>query len=374
MRLLKMKLHKTLRTLLLITVIFIIGFITVKYSVYGAFKYYYSNYSLNKPRILLIWYRGIGEQEFIERIKVVAKNKNIEFKVLNCKPRFYIRWFVSDAVNKGIQYYNPDFILTIQDWIERFGYPEYKNYLTLTLNDDKYINNNFEFINKEHIKYDIILPSFLNTDKLTKAYNKLNRENFGFSWYPTSNIFNYNYTGANKIFYSGGFLWDNERGSNRFISIFSMLDKQGYFQVCGPHKKWQHTPNSTIGLIPIDGKSLIKAHNQAGISLIIHTKEHRQSGTPTGRIFEAAAANTVIISDKNAFIENNFGDNVLYIDLKNRSAEDIYSQIDNHYKWILANPNKAKTIANNCNQIFKTKFSLEQQIDKLLAMHNKISS
>lgn len=341
--------------------------LAVKITVPLAFRYYYTG-AEDKKRVLLIWYRGIGEQEFIERIKIVAKQKDIDFKVLNSKPRFYIRWFVDNAVEKGIRYFNPNFILTIQDWVERFGLPEYKNYLTLTLNDGKYINNNYDFINQEHVKYSMILPSFLNTNKLTTAYNKLNRENYGFSWYPTSNIFDYEFNGAKKLFYSGGFLWDSERGSNRFTEVFSKLDSKGYFQVCGPKKKWKHTPNSTVGFIPIDGKALIAAHNTAGVSLIIHTKEHRESGTPTGRIFEAAAANTVIISDRNAFIENNFGDNVLYVDLNGKSADEIYSQIDKHYNWILNNPQKAKIMANNCNQIFKAKFSLEQQIDKLLAM------
>ena len=104
------------------------------------------------------------------------------------------------------------------------------------------------------------------------------------------------------------------------------------------------------------------------MSLLLHHREHLAGGSPTNRIFEAAAANNVIISDAHPFIKQHFGDNVLYIDI-DQNAESMFKQVDAHMQWILANPLQAQQKAANCNAIYKQKFILEKQLADLLDLH-----
>jgi spore maturation protein CgeB len=79
---------------------------------------------------------------------------------------------------------------------------------------------------------------------------------------------------------------------------------------------------------------------------------------PSARIFEAAAASSVIISDELPFTQKHFGDSVLYVDTT-QSAEEMFRTIDGHVKWILSHPQEAQELARRSHQIFCEKFALE---------------
>lgn len=349
-------------------------YLLINWSVQSNFKATYKVTSNDTPaKILLVWYRGIGEQETIARLKITAQRMGVELRSVSVKPPFYIRWFVKDPVAIAREQMQPDFLLTIQDWIEY--YPGIPNYMTLTLGTERYIttepDGQVKFINPEHAKFDALLPSFKDIDLLRTAYEAQGKKYQGFAWYPTAYTTEYESTAPNKLFYSGGFLWDTTRGSAKYKELFVMLDRAGYFAVCGPKKKWRSTPNSALGFIPVDGVALIQAQHNAGISLLLHTQLHLNGGAPTGRIFEAAAANTVIISDRHPFIEKYFGDNVLYIDIQ-QDAVGMFKQIDAHMAWIKANPQAAQTMAQNCKDIFMQNFSMEAQLARLIALHHEV--
>ncbi len=326
-------------------------------------------------KILLVWYRGIGEQETIERLKIASKRIGVDLRVATTGPKFYIRKFVKDPIGIARDNFKPDFILTIQDWLEY--YPGVPNYMTLTLGTERYLTNDQHnatiFANPEHAKFDALLPSFKDIEQLQTTYEQTTGKKFlGFAWYPTAYITEYKPAIATKLFYSGGFLWDETRGSQKYKELFTLLDRTGYFSVCGPKRKWKHTPDSAIGFIPVDGVSLLEAHHRAGVSLLLHHQLHLNGAAPTGRIFEAAAANTVIISDQHPFIMQHFGDNVLYVDTQ-QDAAGIFKQIDDHMTWIRAHPAEAQQMADNCHAINAQKFSLEAQLQKLIAMHQNAS-
>jgi spore maturation protein CgeB len=157
----------------------------------------------------------------------------------------------------------------------------------------------------------------------------------------------------------------------KYKKLFSRLDKTHFFSVYGQKNEWLHTPNCYRGFIKSDGLSLIKTMNKCGVTLILHAPDHYLGHTPTARIFEAAAASTVIISDKNPFVERNFGDSVLYIDHE-KTSDEIFDQINNHMKWITANPEEAKNLARRSHEIFIKKFTLEAQLLKLLDLHKDL--
>lgn len=348
------------------------------------FRSYYSNNNDQAAgKFLIVWHKGLGEQETIARLKIAAKNMNWEARVVSIQPRFYLRWFVKNPVETAIKNFQPDFLLTIQDWVPYYyvqnqGGASLPNYLTLTMGTEHYLkqmaDGDYDFVNPEHKKFDLVLPSFWDIDKLQAAVKKNTGQQYqGFYWYPVANATTYDPVEPEHLFYSGGVRWDPRRASKLYEEFFQKLDQQGYLRVCGPKHKWRHTPNSALGVIQIDGTSLIDAQHKAGISLLLHSQDHLDGGAPTGRIFEAAAANTVIISDPHPFVKMHFAENVLYINPQG-DAEDIFKQIDEHMRWIKANPQQAKQMANNCHKIFLDKFTMEQQLAKLFAVHKSLTS
>lgn len=360
-----------MRITFLVSILSLVAYMALSLAVPYWFKQgFRAHDTQGRAKILVVWYRGIGEQETIERLKITAQRLGIELRAVSTSPPFYIRWFVKDSVAVARAELTPDFILSIQDWVNY--YPGLPNYMTLTLGTERYLakdtNGDLQFTNPEHLRFDALLPSFQHIDQLQAVYEKSGKVFRGFAWYPTAYVTDYALAEPKKLFYSGGFLWDETRGSQKYKQLFSKLDQAGYFAVCGPKKKWRHTPSSALGFIPVDGVSLLKAQHNAGISLLLHTQLHLNGGAPTGRIFEAAAAKTVIISDKHPFVEKYFGDNVLYVDVT-QDAQAIYQQIDKHMQWIYANPQAAKRLAEASNAIFVEHFSMEAQLLKLLAMH-----
>ncbi len=126
-----------------------------------------------------------------------------------------------------------------------------------------------------------------------------------------------------------------------------------------------------MGPIPFDGSSVIDVLQQYGIVLILHSDIHNAEGIPSSRIFEAAAASTVIISDKNPFVEKHFKDSVFYIDTS-LSMEEICCQILEHLENIYTNPKKAQMMAKIAHQIFSNNFEMSNQLLALYSLNQKI--
>ncbi len=331
--------------------------------------------ALHKAKILLVWFGGYGETDTIARLKIAATHENIDLRIINGNPHKIKREPFNEPVEKAIKLFRPDFLLLIED---RLGnYPGIRNYMTLTHGTARYLrvrpNGKVDLLIPHLANFDALLPSFKDIDLLQQAMQNIGKTYNGFEWYPTVYITEYAPANPQKLYYSGGKLWDKTRGSVKYREVYKKLDSAGYFAVSGPEDTWQDMPNSWIGLIPFDGKSLLAKIHDAGMELVLHHAEHLRGGAPTARIFEAAAANVVIISDKHPFVMQNFGDNVLYIDVS-QDADSIFNQIDRHVKWILAHPIEAKQKAANCNAIFKQKYSLEQQLQKLLALHQRMQA
>jgi len=170
----------------------------------------------------------------------------------------------------------------------------------------------------------------------------------------------------NNLFYCGD-TWDKLRNSDKYHNIMTTLEAKGYLQVYGMANKWEFLKSAYKGYVAANGYSLIEKMQQAGVTLILHSYYHLKDAIPTSRIFEAAAASTVIISDRNKFIEQEFGDCVLYIDIT-QSAEQVSGEIDNHMQWIKDHPDKARELARCAHQIFHDRFTFEQQLLNVAAM------
>lgn len=324
----------------------------------GSFIHFYSFYKEYKldtvqPKLLVVWGSGYGEREQKQRIKIAAERIGIAMKsVSNTTPEHAQDLFKWQRNKYAAKIYKPNMVLIIEGWEPII--PGFNNYVTLAWPANS-------FIGKDFSKYTGVLPVFNDFNSLPA-----NTKIIG-NWYPSTYKTDFIPHTPKKLFYLGGTLYDKTRGSDKYKKLFILLDKTGYLAVYGNQDKWQHTPNSLQTTLPFDGKSILQTANAAGITLVLHAQEHFDAGMPTGRIFEAAAANTVIISDKNKFVLDNFGDNVLYIDI-DKDAETIFQQIDAHMQWIFANPVKSQAMANKCHVILNEKFNLEDQLNRLLAV------
>lgn len=232
-------------------------------------------------------------------------------------------------------------------------YPDCKNYLILF--DNKYtINDNFE-LKKEYLNYD----GYLCTIKFTSNPSMI--------WYPTVQNTDYVEVKPNKLLH----LINKTLLNTKYSKVLKRLDRQGYCAYYGRGVNPSQFPNSYRGKIPYNGVSLLRALCESGIVLIIHRDTHNQMGIPSGKIFEAAAASCVIISDRNPFVLEHFGESVLYFD-NEADIPTIFSQIDAHMQWIKENPEEALIKAKQAHTIFSEKFSLENQLLQLEKMHEHL--
>ena len=139
------------------------------------------------------------------------------------------------------------------------------------------------------------------------------------------------------------------------------MSEEKYTHFFGIAKNGLEYGEAYKGSIAQQSNSVSDKIHEIGICLVLHSDLHIQNAIPSGRIFEAAAASAIIISDKNPFVDRYFKDSVLYIDQK-KSGEEMFSQIDAHVNWIFSNLEKAQKMAKRSYQIFIEQFLLEKQL------------
>jgi hypothetical protein len=168
--------------------------------------------------------------------------------------------------------------------------------------------------------------------------------------------------------------WDDLRSSNKYKEFIRLLSKNLPIKIFGFYGNLSSylDLNSDLygGFIP-SAIEIIAAIRQNGIYLLTHSDLHIKSSLPSLRIFEATAANAVVISDMHPFAIEHFGNNFLYFDQTADSAA-MYKQVKEHYNWIKANPEKAKAMAARAHQIFLEKFTLDKDLDRIAKMHEYV--
>lgn len=166
-------------------------------------------------------------------------------------------------------------------------------------------------------------------------------------------------------------VWGNRLKDEKFKKIYNMLSRSGFTKFYGIHKNEDIIENGYIGKIPFDGTSVIEILQKHGIVLIFHSEIHNKEEIPSSRIFEAAAASTVIISDQNEFVKKHFKDAVFYVDTS-LPAEEVYGQIEHHMETIRQNPEAALDKAKKAHHIFAEYFSMDAQLLNIHAMHRQV--
>jgi glycosyltransferase involved in cell wall biosynthesis len=177
-----------------------------------------------------------------------------------------------------------------------------------------------------------------------------------------------------KLFFCGG-NWD-DRGNEEYFKLWRTLSATGYFETYGQSKAWKdpltgRPVKAYRGELPSVADAVYEKMRECGISLVIHGRMHREADCPSARIFEAASASCVIISDELPFTKRHFGDSVLYVDTT-KSADEMFRAINNQMRWILAHPAEAQELARRSHQIFCENFALEDLTRDILDLYESV--
>ena len=270
-----------------------------------------------------------------------------------------------------INEFKPDFIISLYPKIYAPLSLKIPHYLAITRSHEKVIGTYSRVIRK--------FQGFLSVPQNHEIFHKFFKDLPGnyplIDWVPSVLRTRYKPLKYSRLFYAGT-NWDALRSSKPYLKCFRYLASFDLVDIYGPKFAWEK-----VGLVefhkadlPYDGECFTNALTDCGIVLVLHSQEHLEHGLISARIFEAAAAGAVIISDRHSFVEKEFQDSVLYIDIdkdNKLSGEEMFRQIYNHLMWISENPEKAEKMARKAHAIFDQKFTLEAQLQMLGDFHEK---
>lgn len=156
-----------------------------------------------------------------------------------------------------------------------------------------------------------------------------------------------------------GVHWDGLRHND----LLTTLSDSGELNLYGPPGSWDRYPKSYRGSVAFDGTSVTTTLARHGVALCIHKAEHYRANTPSMRLFEAAAAGCLIISDGMQFAKETLGDSAFYIDLS-ASAQHNAAEILRIVRWANENPRLAGLMAQRSHEILKKQYSIETQLEE----------
>ena len=320
-----------------------------------------------KGRIVVLW-SGLGEYAWTKRLEKACQNLGWEmrYSIDPAELSDYDKLVQSAPstpadIQNLVQEFDPDCVISLK-WQYIYS-KDVSHYLSATGVFKQFINTARPV--NDLLSFHGILNA-VSVDTL-KEYFEINGKSFhSMEWYPSSTATQYRSVEPKSIFYCG-FQWDSKRNGVEYRKMFSLLDQQGCLSIYGPEDKWDCTPNSVKGMT-FEEDQFREAMRECEIVLVLHTQRNLDQGAPAARVFEAAAACCVIISDRNPFIEREFGDCILYVD-HTASGEALFEQINAHRQWILEHPNEAEAMARKAHSIFSSKFTLERQLERFKAFH-----
>ena len=321
-----------------------------------------------KYRILVTHKHGMGEWEMAERIRLTALKLNMECSVLTLTRISSFRAIARSLTHFFVNSYQPDFIISLEGGKHQFSGAI--KYASLSHGSDYYFSEHSSLPFERLSHYDGFLVGFPDKGTLKTYFSCTNKLCNYISWYATCPETTFSPSTNFNLFYCGRNMANTSYG-DKFKVLFSLLDQTGDLTVYGNKDEWQHAPRSYKGFVKHDGKSILNEINRCGITLVLHAADHYEGKAPTARIFEGAAASSVIISDKHPFVVEHFGDSVLYID--HSSSIDMYDQITRHISWIRENPLEATELARKAHKIFVTNFTLEKQLKNLIHLHENLT-
>jgi hypothetical protein len=165
-----------------------------------------------------------------------------------------------------------------------------------------------------------------------------------------------------RLLYAG-VNWDGPRHKD----LFTRLDGADWLDVYGPPDAWTHVRHCYRGMLPFDGISVINALREAGVGLCLHLDLHKQAATPSLRLFETVAAGAVVIAERHPFIEEYFGDSVLFLEDDRDPVEEIFRCME----WIRQHPIECAGLTARAHRVLTQRFTLERLLSRLTTAHRR---
>jgi hypothetical protein len=166
--------------------------------------------------------------------------------------------------------------------------------------------------------------------------------------------------GALSVAYVGAH-WDGQRHR----PLLEELAKLTELHVYGPKGAWDFLPGNYRGVIPFDGRSLIRTLNRHGAVLALHKPEHAEEETPSMRVFEGCSARCVVITEPMQPLVELFGQSLRYVDVSlnpRRLAQEI-AGIVAQYR---AEPGLFEQTVQQAHDVFRARVCLERLLAALL--------
>jgi len=190
-------------------------------------------------------------------------------------------------------------------------------------------------------------------------------------FYPTAPIMSWaeliDFRAARLAYF--GINWDRRRHG-----LFALLDQEPWMEIYGPECGWRHLGGlSYQGMVPFDGVSVLERYRKAGAGLCLFSDSHVSDNIVTSRVFEICAAEAVVIAPRMPWVEQQFGDAVLYID-QDRDDLTLATEIGRHLVWIREHPDAAHALAVRSHRIFRDQFSLDVLLPNVIALHERVQA
>lgn len=296
----------------------------------------------------------VGDREVAWRIKIAGER---------------LGWtvFLDEDQGKQIKDLPLDYVICMLPDCQNFN-PSCPNYL-MVFHPFKYLDDKRK-LKPFYKKYDGFLLTINDREIWQDPFTLINRAFDFISFYPSVYNIHYKKLELNNLVVMIP-VWSNRLTEYKFKELYGLLSQSGLAKFYGVNRHEKLISNGYMGSIPFDGVSVIDILQQHGIVLVFHSNIHNSEGIPSSRIFEAAAASTVIISDENPFVKKHFGDTVFYIDTA-LTGRSIFKQIQQHLTTIHENPALALEMAEKAHQIFVENFTMEKQLMELEALHQKV--
>ena len=256
---------------------------------------------------------------------------------------------------RAIEAFGPDVVLA-----EHFLIPKLTAFPTLGLmwNPPASMGEQEQFL-KNTISYD----GFLFSDDATRQYHldiaaPLTIRHVTGRWYPTCQQTVLSNGPRSGLAYLST-RWDGDRHGE----LIAQIKNRNGLHFCGPPKGSMLATLNPI-MLPFDGISVLSELGGRTASLCLHSDAHRRNGTPSARVFEAAAAGAIIISDENHFVRDTFGEAALYFDVE-KPASGAADAVARHLDWISSHPDDADRMRIAAHRKFVEQFSFEGLLRQL---------
>lgn len=294
-------------------------------------------------------------------------DREVAWRIKRAGERLGWKVFLDEDRGRTLNYHELDWVICMLPDSQLSDLP-CPNYL-MVFHPFNYLNEKRRFL-PFFEKYDGYLLTIHDRGTLEFGLKRAHKKFHYISFYPTVYVVPYKELAINDLMVMIP-VWGNRLEDPKFGILYKLLNDAGFAKFYGIQANPNIDLQKYMGPIPFDGSSVIDILQRHGISLVFHSEIHNYEAIPSSRIFEAAAASTVIISDNNAFVKKHFGNTVFYIDTSG-SGENTFIQIQQHIDTIFRNPERALMKAKKAHEIFIKKFTMESQLLNLESMHKRV--